>query len=195
MSDEPDEIESTTTSSTTTTSKAVKGSLAENGIRYFCATVSGDTCKSVIEWILEENLKARFPRLTLIVSSYGGEAYASFALIDAMLGSAIPVDTIGLGYIASAGLLIFMHGANRKLTRNTYVMSHQYSGWNVGKQHELIAQRKEEDWLAERFIEMYLARSKLNREQIKAILLGPSDTFLTAQECIDFGLADEIKLA
>jgi ATP-dependent protease ClpP protease subunit len=35
---------------------------------------------------------------------------AAFALIDVIRGSAIPVHTIGLGVIASAGLLTFISG-------------------------------------------------------------------------------------
>lgn len=172
----------------------VRGSLADNGIKYLCADITGESCKTIIEWIIEENIKDRFDRLTLIISSYGGEVYASFALIDAMRGSSIPVDTIGLGYIASAALTIFINGDRRILTKNTYILAHQYSGGNYGKYHELVASRKEEDWLGEKFVDMYVANSRLNREQVKKILMRPSDSFLTALEALKYGLADEIKM-
>lgn len=172
----------------------VISSLSDAGIKYLCDSISGSSCKSIIEWILEENLKGKRDRLTLIISSYGGEVYAAFALIDAMVGSKIPVDTLGLGYIASAGLSIFMYGARRVLTPNTFILAHQASGGHYGKSHELIASRKEEDWVTERWIDMYTSRSKLTRDQVKTILLGPSDSFLTAKEALDYGLADEIRL-
>ena len=111
-----------------------------------------------------------------------------------MRGSKIPVDTVGLGYIASAGLGIFIYGARRAITENTYILCHQWTSGKYGKQHELLASRKEEDWLKERFIDMYAARSKLSREQVETLLLGPSDTFLTAKEALEYGLTDEIRL-
>lgn len=191
MSDEPDESDIPTPAGSTTAKPTT--TLSDAGIYHFSGDVSGSSVKPVIEWILTENLKRRHQRLTLIVTSYGGEVYSCFSLIDVMLGSAIPVDTISLGYVASAGLLIAMHGVKRSMTTNTYVMSHQYSGVTWGKQHELIAQRKNDDWLTTRFIEMYVKRSKLTAEEIKVKLLGPSDTFLTAAEALQYGLVDEIK--
>jgi ATP-dependent Clp protease, protease subunit len=191
MADEPDKPD--TIKSDTPSAKSGK-SLEDAGIKYLCSDISGSSCKDIVEWIIEENMKDKHPRLTLMISSYGGEVYASFALIDAMMGSKIPVDTVGLGYIASAALGIFIYGARRYLTNNTYILAHQYSGFRFGKQHELIAGRKEEDWLKERLIDMYTARSKLSREQVATLLLGPSDTFLTAKEALEYGLADEIRL-
>ncbi len=183
------------TSDSKTTAKAT--SLSDAGGYYLCGHIEGSSCKPAIEWILSENLKGKQERLTLIVSSYGGEVYPAFALIDAMIGSAIPVDTLGLGYIASAGLTIFIHGAVRRVTPNTFILAHQYAGWSIGKHHELLAGRKEQDWLMERFIDMHVrqSRGKLTRDDVKAKLMGPSDTFITAEEALSYGLVDEIRLS
>lgn len=179
-----------------TSAKASKPdhSLASQGVKYLCSNITGSSVQPIVEWILEENYRQRHKRLTLFISSYGGECYASFSLISAIRGSRIPVDTVGLGYIASAGLTIFIHGARRTITSDTFILCHQYSGAHFGKEHELVASRKEEDWLGERFVDMYTKRSKLNRRDVKRLLLGPSDTFLTAKEALRYGLADEIRL-
>ena len=68
-----------------------------------------------------------------------------FALIDIMKGSRIPIHTVGLGVIASCGLLLFITGekGKRTLTPNTSILSHQYSWGSYGKEHELFAQVKE----------------------------------------------------
>ena len=70
---------------------------------------------------------------------------AAFALIDVMMSSRIPVKTVGLGTIASAGLLIFISGTHgrRVLTPNTSILSHQFSWYNEGKAHELFATMRE----------------------------------------------------
>jgi ATP-dependent protease ClpP protease subunit len=67
--------------------------------------------KTAVEWIFEANFAEERPELlNLIITSPGGDLNAAFALIDTMRGSAIPIRTIGLGQIASAGLMIFIAG-------------------------------------------------------------------------------------
>ena len=104
--------------------------------------------KPVIDFILRKNLmptNVRPKHLTLIINSPGGELPSALALIDTMKGSAIPVHTVGLGMIASCGLLTFMSGAkgHRVLTPNTSILSHQFSWGSDGKAHELFATVKE----------------------------------------------------
>ena len=106
--------------------------------------ISLQSCKTAVEWIFEANFAEERPELlNLIVTSPGGDLNAAFALIDVMRGSAIPVRTIGLGQIASAGLMIFIAGdkGKRILTPNTSILSHQYSwgaivtGKQIGRAH------------------------------------------------------------
>jgi ATP-dependent Clp protease, protease subunit len=68
-----------------------------------------------------------------------------------------PIRTIGLGQIASAGLLIFASGSKgqRILTPNTSILSHQYSWGAFGKEHELFATVKEFDLTTKRMIAHY----------------------------------------
>ena len=70
-----------------------------------------NSCKSAIEFILLHNQQVCRPKhITLVICSAGGSAEAAFALIDIMKHSEIPVHTVGLGQIASAGLMIFIAG-------------------------------------------------------------------------------------
>src|SRR5574344_1834410 len=64
--------------------------------------------------------KREYDHLTLIINSPGGDLNSAFAIIDCMKGSALPVHTIGLGLIASCGILTFMSGekGHRILTPN-----------------------------------------------------------------------------
>ena len=90
--------------------------------------ISLASSKTVVEWIFEANFAEERPELlNLIICSPGGDLNAAFAVIDTMRGSAIPVRTIGLGQIASAGLMILIAGdkGQRILTPNTSILSHQ----------------------------------------------------------------------
>jgi len=158
--------------------------------------VTLSTCKQAVEWILESNFSEETPEmLNLIVTSPGGDLNAAFALVDVMRGSSIPIRTIGLGQVASAGLMIFIAGTNgqRILTPNTSILSHQYSWGSFGKEHELFAQIKEFDLTTKRMISHYKKCTGLKEEQIREYLLPPQDIWLSSAEAKKLGLCDDVK--
>ena len=158
--------------------------------------ISHQSCKQVIECIIEANFSEEKPEaLNLMICSPGGDLNAGFALVDVMKGSKIPVHTIGIGEIASAGLLIFLAGVKGKriLTPNTAILSHQYSWGSFGKHHELLAAAKEFDLISSRLINHYKKTTNLTEAKIKELLLPPHDIWLSAKEAREYGICDEIK--
>jgi ATP-dependent Clp protease protease subunit len=149
-----------------------------------------------IQFIIARNLmtKNRPKFMRMIINSPGGEVAGAFALIDTMKGSKIPVYTYGLGEIASCGLMTFIAGekGKRYITRNTAIMSHQYSWFSSGKHNELMATVKEFENTHQRILEHYKRCTGLTETQIKKYLLPAQDVWLTAQEAVKFGIADEI---
>jgi ATP-dependent Clp protease protease subunit len=155
-----------------------------------------NVCKQTVEWIFEANFSEQRPELlNLLITSPGGDLAAAFALIDVMRGSAVPIRTIGLGQIASAGLLIFTSGAKgqRILTPNTSILSHQYSWGAFGKEHELFATVKEFDLTTKRMINHYKKCTGLSEDKIRETLLPPQDIWLSAAEAKNLGLCDLVK--
>lgn len=162
----------------------------------FMDEVTLQTTKPMIEWIFDSNFSEERPdMLNLLVCSPGGDLNAAFALIDTMRGSAIPVRTIGLGQIASAGLMIFIAGdkGKRILTPNTSILSHQYSWGAFGKEHELFATVKEFDLTTKKMIQHYKKCTGLSEAKIREILLPPQDIWLSPQEAKKLGLCDDVK--
>ncbi len=158
--------------------------------------ISLSSAKNVVEWIFECNFAEERPELlNLIITSPGGDLSAAFAVIDAMRGSAIPIRTIGLGQIASAGLMIFIAGSkeHRILTPNTSILSHQYSWGAVGKEHELFATVKEFDLTTKKMIGHYKKCTGLNEKKIRDVLLPPQDVWLTPHEAKELGICDHVK--
>ena len=154
------------------------------------------SCKSIVEWIFDTNFSEERPEmLNLVITSPGGDLNAAFAVIDTMRGSAIPIRTIGLGQIASAGLMIFIAGekGNRILTPNTSILSHQYSWGAFGKEHELFATVKEFDLTTKKMISHYKKCTGLSEAKIREILLPPQDIWLSPLEAKKLGLCDEVK--
>ena len=154
------------------------------------------SAKTAVEWIFEANFAEERPELlNLIITSPGGDLNAAFALIDVMRGSAIPIRTIGLGQIASAGLMIFIAGDKdqRILTPNTSILSHQYSWGAFGKEHELFATVKEFDLTTKKMIQHYKKCTGLSDAKIREVLLPPQDIWLSPVEAKKLGLCDHVK--
>ena len=167
------------------------------GIHYFSDPFTSDSTKPVIQWIIEKNLAPRNERLkelTLVINSPGGDVHSAFALIDTMKGSAIPIKTVGLGLIASCGILTFMSGTKGKriITPNTSILSHQYSWGSGGKEHELFARVREFELSSKRMIEHYKKCTGLTEKKIREVLLPAEDVWLSAKEAVKYGIADKI---
>jgi len=168
------------------------------GYYYMAEGFTYESTKPIVQWIIEKNLlppDERPKELTLIINSPGGSVHAAFALIDTMKGSAIPIKTVGLGLIASCGVLTFMAGEKGKriITPNTSILSHQYSWGSGGKEHELFARVREFELSSERMLAHYKKCTGLKEKVIREILLPPEDKWLSAKEAVQYGIADKIK--
>ena len=167
------------------------------GHHVFMGDVTQETMKPLIDWIISENFnqKEKKRELTVGICSPGGDLNACFALVDVMKGSKIPIRTIGMGMIASCGLLMFISGEKGKriLTPNTSILSHQYSWGSYGKEHELFAQVKEYDLTTERIVNHYKKCTGLSEKDIRKYLLPPHDVWLSAKEAKKLGLCDKIQ--
>lgn len=170
--------------------------LNDHGMMVLMGEIHADSVKPVIEWILYENhvKKKKLKELLLMICSEGGDLSAAFALIDVMRSSKIPIKTVGLGQVASCGLLIFLSGnpGRRILTPNTSVMSHQFSWGTEGKAHELFATMKEFDLTQKRMINHYQQTTGLDQDTIKEILLPAQDVYLSAEEALEYNICDHI---
>jgi ATP-dependent Clp protease protease subunit len=174
-----------------------KKPLQDKGFYFLFDDIYAGSVLTAIEWILETNLKRsnRPEFLTMCINSPGGDMTSAFALIDVMRGSSIPIHTVGLGMIASAGLSIFMAGkkGKRMLTPNTSILSHQYTWGTFGKEHELFAAQKEYDLTTERMINHYRKCTGIADDDIRNFLLPPHDVWLSSNEALKYGICDEVK--
>ena len=101
-------------------------SIDSNGIYLFFDAFHPTSAKNLCQWILEKNMNpGSLKHLTLVINSPGGSVVDAFAIIDIMNGSHLPVHTVGLGEICSAGFATFISGAkgHRILTPNTTIMT------------------------------------------------------------------------
>lgn len=165
------------------------------GAHMFFGAVDTDTSHAACDFILKSNMFNRDKRpLTMFFNTGGGESSDGFAVIDLMETSRLPIATVGIGTICSMGVLLVSAGNHgmRTLTKNSEVMAHQFSGYFNGKQHELIAQQAAYKMLERRFIRHFLNHSTMTEAQIRDVLFGHSDRYLTPAECKRYGLIDRV---
>lgn len=171
-------------------------SIEDHHYYIFSTAFDSSSTSDAMRFILARNLmtkdKPKF--MKMIINSPGGEVPSAFALIDTMKGSKIPIYTYGMGEIASCGLLTFIAGEKGKrfITRNTAILSHQFSWGAWGKEHELMARVKEYENTTQRIIDHYKKCTGQTEAVIKKYLLPPEDVWLTPREAVKYGIADQI---
>jgi ATP-dependent Clp protease protease subunit len=168
--------------------------LLDNSVHFLTGEITAENVQECIKWIVYENLEVKEKILTLYVNSTGGDLYQAFALIDIMQSSKHSIRTIAVGSIMSAAFLIFAAGTRgeRYLAANTGIMCHQFSGSAEAKYHDLKAEMKENEFLNQKMINILKAATDLTVSKIKAKLLPASDVYMTAQEALDLGIADQL---
>jgi ATP-dependent Clp protease protease subunit len=172
--------------------------LDESGILFLTGEVCAASAGALVERMIELNLRRETDYLQLIINSPGGDWHAGFAVVDIMEWSQLPVYTTGLGLVASMGLVILMagHKGQRVVTANTSLLSHCFSATSSGTRPELVARRRQEDWMHERLVAHYARHSALKTEpEITGRLLQEVDTWLTPQEAVALGLVDRVHPA
>ena len=144
---------------------------------------------------LEPDPKNQRP-ITFYISTYGGNADDMFALYDLMrvVQSETEIWTIGLGKVMSAGVLLLASGTpgHRKIGRNCRVMIHSCNAGNIGDFHNLKNEMEAISNLQEQYTDALVAETSMTKRQLKKLLDRKVNVYLTAQEAIEYGIADEI---
>jgi ATP-dependent Clp protease protease subunit len=168
--------------------------LLDNSIHYLHGEIDEENIAECIKWIAYENLDSKVKVLSLYINSTGGSLYDAFALIDMMRTSNHPVRTIAIGSAMSAAFLIFASGATgeRYAAKNASFMCHQFSESMSDKYHDLKATMRENDLCNEKMIAILKDATGLAPGVIRKKLLPASDVYLTANECVELGIADNL---
>ena len=143
----------------------------------------------------EEDEKKR-KDIEFYLSTYGGSADDMFALYDMMkiIENATDISVIGMGKVMSAGELILAGGTKgkRKIGRNCRVMLHSVIAGNQGPLHNLINEMEAIQDLQEMYIERLVEETKMTKKQLKKLLEQKVNIYLSAEQAVEYGIADEI---
>jgi ATP-dependent Clp protease protease subunit len=130
--------------------------------------------------------------IRLYVNSPGGDAYAGFAIYDAMQFVRPDVQTYAVGMAMSAGALILAAGApgKRYVLPNSKVMIHQGSGGFRGTPADIQIAAREILTITRRYGEIIAQHSGRDVEQVMRDI--DRDRFLDPDEAVEYGLADQV---
>lgn len=143
-----------------------------------------------------EQLKGK-ESVTVHINSVGGEFYAGLAIYNRLRSLNASVTTINDSLAASAGSIIFMAGdkGKRKVHAGSNLMVHGVLGFMCGyyNTNDLKDVIKSLDAHNKAAVAAYCEATGLDEETVKKAM--SKDTYMTGQEAVDAGWADEVITA
>ena len=134
--------------------------------------------------------------IKLYVSTYGGSADEMFGIYDVVnfCKKFCDIETIGLGKVMSAGTLMLASGTKgkRKIGKHCRVMIHAVNAGQVGDIFNLQNELEQTVGLQDSYIQAMSHETNMTKRQIQTLINRKVNVYLTAEEAIEKGLADEI---
>jgi len=129
--------------------------------------------------------------VTLVISSYGGDVYAMLGTIDYFNSLPVKVNTHCVGACMSAAAVILACGTGKRtMTENSTVMVHEGSAFEVGKTSDVIKGADHMKKLQTNINRILGNVTKKTQEFWEDV--SKQDTYLTSEECLEYGIVDEI---
>jgi ATP-dependent Clp protease protease subunit len=132
--------------------------------------------------------------ISLYINSPGGSVTAGMAIYDTMQFIRPDVQTIVMGQACSMGSLLASSGAKSKrfILPNARHMIHQPSGGSRGQATDMLIQVTEILKMKQVLTEIYVKHNSAGKTFEEFTADMERDNFMSAQEAVDYGLADKI---
>ena len=156
--------------------------------------VDNESANALIKrlWFLELSNPGK--PILLVINSPGGSVDSGFAIWDQVKMITSPITTLVTGLAASMGSVLSLCAAPKRrfATKNARIMIHQpmIAGVIKGQATDLEIQAKEMLKTRNQLVELYVAATGKDSETIERAI--DRDTWMTAQEALEFGLLDGI---
>ena len=130
--------------------------------------------------------------INLHINSPGGSVFEGIAIYNMLKQNKAHVNVYVDGLAASIASVIAMSGDAIFMPSNSMLMIHNPWTMAVGNASELRKQADDLDKITESSIQTYLnqAGDKLDEETLRQLM--DDETWLTAKEAVDYGLATEV---
>lgn len=125
------------------------------------------------------------------INSPGGDVFDGIAILNALRAHKGAVTTIVDGLAASAASFIAQAGAKRIVARNAELMIHDASGLCVGNAKDMAEMTTMLERVSDNIASVYAERSQRGDTASWRAAMG-AETWYSAQEAVDAGLADVV---
>jgi ATP-dependent Clp protease, protease subunit len=165
----------------------------KNAEEYLTTVLSMDE-----EQLNENDLEQIKPNIDFYISTNGGSADEMFAMYDVMRmikdEGINSISTYGIGKVMSAGVLLLASGTKGKryVGKHCRVMIHSVIGGHVGPMHQLESEFEEVKKIQDTYIKSLAEETEMTEKYLRNLLKKKTNVYLTAQEAVDLGIADEI---
>jgi ATP-dependent Clp protease, protease subunit len=141
---------------------------------------------------LHEELRAigSVPKIYVRINSPGGEVFDALAIHNMLQRHRAFIEVSIDGIAASSASLVAMAGDVVRMPGNAMMMIHDPGGVVVGRSREMRDLADALDKVKQAMIAAYSAKSGRDGEELAALM--EDETWLTAKEAVELGLADEV---
>jgi len=146
----------------------------------------------------EELLQELKPNIDFYISTNGGNADEMFGLYDIMRmikGEGVSsISTCGIGKVMSAGVLLLAAGTKgkRRIGKHCRVMIHSVIGGSTGSMHQILNEVDEIKKVQDIYIKALVAETSLTEKELRKLLKKKMNIYLSAEEAVEMGIADEV---
>jgi len=132
--------------------------------------------------------------INLYINSPGGVITSGMSIYDTMQFIKPDVSTIVIGQACSMGSFLAQAGSpgKRFVLPHSRTMIHQPSGGARGMQSDIEIQYQEITYMKKMLTELYVKHNTAGKTYDEFERAMDRDNFMTAQEAVEFGLADKI---
>ena len=168
--------------------------LLKDRIVMLTGEVNDMTANLVVAQMLFLESQNNSDTINFYINSPGGAVTAGLGIYDTMQFIKSPVSTIVMGQACSMGSFLAMAGeaGQRLVLPNSRTMIHQPSGGAGGQATDMEIQVQEILKMKKNLTEIYVKHNGVGKTYEELAAAMERDNFMSAQEAVDFGLADKV---
>lgn len=131
-------------------------------------------------------------KINIFINSYGGSVFEGTAIYSQLKRHPAEKTVYIDGFACSVASVIAMAGDKVVMPRNTMMFIHNAQNVAMGNSKQIRKAADDLDVIMEGNRQAYLEKSNGKISEEKLIELLEAETWLTADQCIEYGFADEI---
>lgn len=158
---------------------------------------------SEVSWLGDEVTPRQFKQdldalgdvdeIRVYINSPGGDVFASQAIYSMLSRHPATITVYIDGLAASGASLVAMAGAVIRMPKNAMMMVHNPRAIVIGEAKDMREMADTLDKVRESMVAVYRAKTGLDEDRIIELL--DAETWMTAEEAVELGFADEVEEA